>query len=77
MVMYWYQTPTDIVDGALDLKRHLTARVLAGRAPEVVFARVSTRVGGSEEAAQQRVQQFAREVQHQVAALYAQRKETQ
>lgn len=76
MVMYWYQTPAGIVDGALALKRHLTARVLSGRAPEVVFARVSTRVAGSEDAAAQRLQEFAGEVHEQLADLYAGREQT-
>lgn len=73
LVMYWYQTPGGIVDSVLDLKLHLTGRVLSGRAPEVVFARVSTRLEGGENAAAERVQGFAREVHEQISELYAER----
>ena len=73
MVMYWYQTPGSIVDGVFELKRHLTARVLSGKAPEVVFARVSTRAGGNPTAAAERLRSFAGSVEQQVSALYAER----
>jgi len=73
LVMYWYQTPGSIVDGVFDLKRHLTARVLSGKAPEVVFARVSTRAGGNPTAAAERLRSFAGSVEQQVSALYAER----
>jgi EpsI family protein len=76
LVMYWYQTPGGIVDSVLDLKLHLTGRVLAGQAPEVVFARVSTRLEGDDEAAFERVQGFAGEVHEQIAELYAERQTT-
>jgi len=73
LVHYWYQTAGLVLNDVFDLKRHLTKNAILGRSQEVVFARVSTLLGGDRVAAADRLERYANDIHSQLSELYARR----
>ncbi len=71
LVCFWYQTPFGIEDDVFRLKVALTRQALMGRAQDVVFASVSTPLWSGRERAWERAADVAREVEGEIARLYA------
>jgi EpsI family protein len=74
VVCFWYQTPFGIEADVFRLKLALTREALMRRPQDVVFASVSTPLGGDVGRATARAAGVAQQVEHEIARLYAHRK---
>ncbi|HXV13718.1 MAG TPA: EpsI family protein [Candidatus Krumholzibacteria bacterium] len=71
LVCFWYQTPFGIEDDVFRLKMALTRQALMRRPQDVVFASVSTPLDSGLEGAWERAAGVARDVEGEIARLYA------
>ncbi len=73
IVCFWYQTPHAVLDDVFRLKLALTREAVLRRSQDVVFASVSTPLVGPFESAAARATDVARDVEMQIARVYATR----
>ena len=73
VVCFWYQTPFGIEDDVFRLKLALTRQALLRQPQDVVFASVSTPVSGDADQVGSRAVAIARDVEREIARLYAAR----
>jgi EpsI family protein len=73
LVYYWFQTSDRVLNNVFSLKYYLTRQAVLRHHQDVVFARVSTAIGGGENAAEDRLREYSLEIQQKIGELFDRR----